>query len=77
VANCAIIRVEQLYPVPGERDCARDRRYPRVEEIGWVQEEPKNRGAWTFMEPRLRDMFPDTLWPTSAETKAPAPASAA
>ena len=35
--------------------------YPRVEEIGWVQEEPENRGGWTFMEPRLRAMFPDTL----------------
>jgi 2-oxoglutarate dehydrogenase E1 component len=36
-------------------------KYHRVEEIGWVQEEPRNRGAWTFMEPRLRQMFPDTL----------------
>ena len=36
-------------------------KYPRVEEVGWVKEEPENRGAWTFMEPRLRTMFPDTL----------------
>ncbi len=36
-------------------------KYPRAHESGWVQEEPKNRGAWSFMEPRLRQMFPDAL----------------
>ena len=30
-------------------------------EVVWVQEKPKNRGAWTFMEPRLRAMLPDTI----------------
>jgi 2-oxoglutarate dehydrogenase E1 component len=59
--DVAIVRVEQLYPFP-EKDI-RDAvaKYHRVEEIGWVQEESKNRGAWSFMEPRLRQMFPDTL----------------
>jgi 2-oxoglutarate dehydrogenase E1 component len=57
----AIVRVEQLYPFPEKEIAAAVAKYPRVEEIGWVQEEPKNRGAWTFMEPRLRQMFPDTL----------------
>jgi 2-oxoglutarate dehydrogenase E1 component len=30
--------------------------YPNLRDILWVQEEPKNMGAWTFMEPRLREM---------------------
>ena len=57
----ALVRVEQLYPYPAQEISAIVAKYHRVEEIGWVQEEPKNRGAWPFMEPRLRQMFPDTL----------------
>src|SRR5262249_32949153 len=59
--DVTLVRVEQLYPFPEKEIRDVIARYPRVEEIGWVQEEPKNRGAWTFMEPRLRAMFPDTL----------------
>jgi 2-oxoglutarate dehydrogenase E1 component len=59
--DVAIIRVEQLYPFPEESIRAAVDRYGRADEIAWVQEEPENRGAWTFMEPRLRAMFPDTL----------------
>ncbi len=59
--HCAIVRVEQLYPLPEAEIRASVANYPRVEEIGWVQEESENRGAWTFMESRLRAMFPDTL----------------
>src|SRR5262249_13015944 len=50
----AIVRVEQLYPFPEEQLKAVIRRYPRVREWVWVQEEPQNMGAWTFIEPRLR-----------------------
>lgn len=31
-------------------------RYPNVEEIVWIQEEPKNMGAWNFVEPRLKEI---------------------
>ena len=34
-------------------------KYRQAREICWVQEEPKNRGAWSFMEPRLRELLPD------------------
>jgi 2-oxoglutarate dehydrogenase E1 component len=50
----AIVRMEQLYPFPEEQLKAVIRRYPRVREWVWVQEEPQNMGAWTFIEPRLR-----------------------
>jgi 2-oxoglutarate dehydrogenase E1 component len=59
--NVAVIRVEQLYPFCEQELRSIVEKYHRVEEIAWVQEEPRNRGAWTFMEPRLRAMFPDTL----------------
>jgi len=57
----AVIRIEQLYPFPQDELLSIVEHYPRVEEIGWVQEEPANRGAWWFMEPRLRGMFADKL----------------
>ncbi|MEX2155153.1 MAG: 2-oxoglutarate dehydrogenase E1 component, partial [Gemmatimonadaceae bacterium] len=50
----AIARVEELYPWPHEQVAAVVDRYPNIEEVVWVQEEPKNMGAWTFVSPRLR-----------------------
>ena len=60
-SDVAVVRVEQLYPFPHEALRSAVAKYHRVEEIAWVQEEPKNRGAWNFMEARLRGMFPDNL----------------
>ena len=34
-------------------------KYSNAQEIAWVQEEPKNRGGWSFMEQRLRPILPD------------------
>ncbi|MDQ2878697.1 MAG: 2-oxoglutarate dehydrogenase E1 component [Pseudomonadota bacterium] len=47
----AIVRVEQLYPFPGEPLVARLKRMANLEEVVWAQEEPKNNGAWSFVEP--------------------------
>jgi 2-oxoglutarate dehydrogenase E1 component len=51
----ALIRVEELYPWPTAALAAVMARYPNVSSVVWTQEEPKNMGAWTFAEPRLRD----------------------
>lgn len=59
VRDVAIVRVEQLYPYPQKEIQAIIARYHRAQEISWVQEEPRNRGAWSFMEPRLRELLPD------------------
>ena len=59
VKNVAIVRVEQLYPYPQKELQGILSKYHRATEIGWVQEEPKNRGAWTFMHERLRQILPD------------------
>jgi 2-oxoglutarate dehydrogenase E1 component len=59
--DVAIVRVEQLYPFPAKELQAVLAKYPRKQEVCWVQEEPQNRGAWTFIESRLRGMLPDTL----------------
>ena len=52
----AVVRVELLYPFPEEELTAVLNGYPNLQEIVWVQEEPKNMGAWTYMEPRLRTL---------------------
>jgi 2-oxoglutarate dehydrogenase E1 component len=59
--DVAIVRVEQLYPFPQKELSEVLGRYRRAEEVLWVQEEPKNRGAWSFMSPRLMEMLPDTV----------------
>ena len=49
----AIVRLEQLYPFPGEPLAVRLKRMVNLEEVIWAQEEPKNNGAWFFVEPEL------------------------
>jgi 2-oxoglutarate dehydrogenase E1 component len=51
--NVAIVRIEELAPWPREVGSVVDL-YPNVEEVVWAQEEPKNMGAWTYVQPRLR-----------------------
>ena len=57
----AIVRVEQLYPFPKHELEEVVNGYAKASEIVWVQEESSNRGAWSFMQPRLRELFPDRL----------------
>jgi 2-oxoglutarate dehydrogenase E1 component len=59
VRDAAIVRVEQLYPFPKKELQGIFQKYRNALEVVWVQEEPKNRGAWTFMEPRLRQLMPE------------------
>jgi 2-oxoglutarate dehydrogenase E1 component len=51
--NTSIVRIEQLYPFPGEALLARLQRMDNLEEVIWAQEEPQNQGYWTHVEPRL------------------------
>ena len=56
-ADVAIARVERLAPFPDEEITRVLARYPNLTEIVWVQEEPRNMGAWTYVEPRLRELL--------------------
>jgi 2-oxoglutarate dehydrogenase E1 component len=51
----AIIRMEQFYPYPQMQLEAAVQRYKKAESLTWVQEEPKNRGAWSFLYERLQE----------------------
>lgn len=56
-----IIRVEQLYPFPEAEIRKALEGMSHLKELVWVQEEPKNMGAWTFMESRLRAVAPQQV----------------
>lgn len=51
-SDVAIIRIEQLAPFPFDK-VAREMRHFENAEVVWCQEEPKNMGAWSFVEPRI------------------------
>jgi len=48
-----IVRIEQLYPFPSEPLTRRLKAMPCLEQLIWAQEEPKNHGAWSFVEDLL------------------------
>jgi 2-oxoglutarate dehydrogenase E1 component len=52
-APAAIVRVEQLYPFPGEQMRAVLAQYPNASQVVWLQEEPDNMGPWHFVEARF------------------------
>ncbi|MCP3723491.1 2-oxoglutarate dehydrogenase E1 component [Paraburkholderia sp. CNPSo 3272] len=53
-----IIRVEQLYPFPAQQLAAELARYSNLKTLVWCQEESRNQGAWSFVEPQLRELLP-------------------
>ena len=50
--NIAIARIEQLFPFPGDEIRRLLSQYENLQEIVWVQEEPKNQGSWYYMQSR-------------------------
>jgi 2-oxoglutarate decarboxylase len=49
ITDTAILRMEQLYPLPVDEIRAALATFPAAEDIAWVQEEPANQGAWSFV----------------------------
>lgn len=58
IEDVAIIRVEELYPFP-EKELKKVLKPYKQSEILWCQEEPKNMGAWHFMDRRLESVLTD------------------
>ena len=58
-SNIGIVFLEQLYPWPEAELVEEIGRHPEAREIVWVQEEPDNMGALSFVVPRLRRLFPE------------------
>jgi 2-oxoglutarate dehydrogenase E1 component len=58
-SSTGIVFLEQLYPWPETELMAEVARHPDARELVWVQEEPDNMGALSFVAPRLRRLFPE------------------
>ena len=56
-AEVALLRIEQLYPFPAAELATALGRYASATEVCWVQEEPANQGAWTFVRPRISPLL--------------------
>lgn len=65
----AITRVEQLHPFPWAQLRDNLDQYPNAKEIIWVQEEPLNAGAWTYVQPRLQTICENTTHHKSKAVK--------
>jgi 2-oxoglutarate dehydrogenase E1 component len=52
-AAVAVIRLEQLFPFPQQELLAILDRYSNTKDLVWLQEEPENMGAWTYVEHRV------------------------
>jgi multifunctional 2-oxoglutarate metabolism enzyme len=59
--NVAIARVEMLYPFAKTRLEEVIAGYPNLKEIAWVQEEPRNMGAWKVMSRRFPQVLPEGI----------------
>lgn len=58
----AVARVEQLYPFPAAELEPLFASYPKLQELVWVQEEPRNMGAWSAAKPQL-EAITQRRWP--------------
>ncbi|MSR69563.1 MAG: 2-oxoglutarate dehydrogenase E1 component [Phycisphaerales bacterium] len=76
--TCAFVRLEQLAPFPADEVDAIMQRYPQAQ-VHWVQEEPRNMGAYRFVQANMLDRFnvnpkyvgrPDSATPAVGSTKA-------
>ena len=56
--DTALVRLEQLYPFPAAELAAVFAAYPQARDVGWVQEEPANMGAWRSLRHRFEAVVP-------------------
>ncbi len=79
-ADVAVVRLEQIYPFPREDLAPVLEAYPALEEIWWVQEEPRNMGPWPYVQELLEELV-DGRWAlvglTRLESASPAEGSTA
>jgi 2-oxoglutarate dehydrogenase E1 component len=76
IDNVYLMRVEQLYPFPARALMHELGRFPQADFV-WAQEEPKNMGAWSFIEPNLEWVLERIDSKVKRATYAGRPASAA
>ena len=71
----AIVRLEQLHPFPAARLKDVLGRHAAARRVIWVQEEPRNRGAWSFVRGALAELAPDLRLEYAGRPASPSPAT--
>lgn len=71
ITDTALVRIEQLHPLPAEQMREVIKKYAKAERYIWVQEEPLNMGAWSYMAMN----FTDVKWEVIARPASGAPAT--
>ena len=71
IADTALVRIEQLHPLPADQMRAVIKKYAKAERYLRVQEEPLNMGAWSYMALN----FTDVKWEVIARPASGAPAT--
>jgi 2-oxoglutarate dehydrogenase E1 component len=61
IADVAIIRLEQLYPFPHKALATELKKYPKIAEVVWCQDEPQNQGAWFFVQHNILENMSDGM----------------
>ena len=74
VEGVALLRLEQLYPLPWRALAAELERYPEAELV-WCQEEPRNMGPWTYVLQRFGDRARSIRYCGRSESSSPATGS--
>jgi 2-oxoglutarate decarboxylase len=73
--DVAVVRIEQIYPWPVDDLAAVLARYPNFDELVWLQEEPKNMGAWPFVHHELHRHLRDVKVRHVARAESASPAT--
>ncbi|MGE5413981.1 MAG: multifunctional oxoglutarate decarboxylase/oxoglutarate dehydrogenase thiamine pyrophosphate-binding subunit/dihydrolipoyllysine-residue succinyltransferase subunit, partial [Syntrophomonadaceae bacterium] len=74
-SRVAIVRLEQLYPFAHERLAGIVAAYPRLSDAVWVQEEPRNMGAWSFVHERSEEFLGKRALNYVGRSASPSPAT--
>jgi 2-oxoglutarate dehydrogenase E1 component len=69
-SDMAVVRLEQLYPLPEAQLRSMIAEYGKTKRIIWAQEEPENMGAWTYMLRSLRDLNLEVIAPAASASPA-------
>ncbi len=75
IHDIVIIRIEQIYPFPGEQLDALLAQHTNTDELIWCQEEPKNQGCWDFIKLRIPALI-NERWQLSYAGREPSSAPA-
>ncbi len=57
IKNVAVLRIESLCPFPAEKIQEEVKKFTKAKKFVWSQEEHRNQGAWSYMEPRFRRLL--------------------